>query len=226
MESRGHWRTLQKLTLGLTFTSMNLGLIGGLWDPSTNFAICRKNIPVFLGGARGTLTNFRTRKKGAIQWRHKSTFVTWPRHWANSHEQKGRKEWTVWGEFTRRLKNLRWRNWGLKDEQWFQQFFEKLLRPIERSKLFMNHVLKSRFVPWSSASLRMNPWVATWGGCENDGPNSRLACRMGILDPKFDALIWFAEEMPCHVETADSRDIPRTSAHAQLHGTDWRMAWF
>ena len=124
----------------------------------------KKNIPVFLGGARGTLTNFRTRKKGAIQWRHKSTFVTWPRHWANSHEQKGRKEWTVWGEFTRRLKNLRWRNWGLKDEQWFQQFFEKLLRPIERSKLFMNHVLKSRFVPWSSASLRMNPWVATWGG--------------------------------------------------------------
>ena len=88
---------------------------------------------LFFRGGKGNTDKLLDKKKGAIQWNDKKrTFVTWPRRWPNSNEQTGRKEWTVWGEFTRRLKNLRWRNWGLKDEQWFQQFFEKLFCDLLR----------------------------------------------------------------------------------------------
>ena len=42
------------------------------------------------------------------------------------------------------------------------------------------------------------------------GPIQGWCVGSGFLHPRFDALIWFAEEMPCHVKSPNSRHISRT----------------
>ena len=146
-----------------------------------------------------------------------------------------------------------------------KSFWETVLRPVDRSKLNTNHALKRRFMPWSSASLRMSMRChgerkksvheARQSSCticiflRGKNRASRLLSdrnfwkRMSVkmmgriqgwwigwesyvLHPKCDALFWFAEECHHMYKTPIRDTSPVQFAHTQLHGTDWRMAWY
>ena len=102
------------------------GLHRWMWGWSADFGVHRQTLPyakkmrVFFGG-RGNIDELP--EKLATQCKSKKkltyTFVTWSRHWPHwPHEQKGCKEWTVWGgiykaveELT--LTNLRTKRWAM-----------------------------------------------------------------------------------------------------------------